>query len=204
MKKSIFYALSFASFASILTGCASYSASTLNNLSGDIVMYSPEEQKGMPVVSAKAFDKADCLKFLDRNVLKKGYQPVQLYIQNHSDKSYAFSLNRMSIPCARPEEVAGKVHTSTVGRVVGYGVAACFVAGLLFVPAIVDGIKSAQANDNLDADFSSKTAQDTVIYPYSTLNKLIFIDKFQYQSSFQLTLIELETKEPKVFQVNAS
>ena len=156
------------------------------------------------LISAKAFNKSDCKKYLDRDVLKKGYQPVQLYIQNNSDKSYLFSLNRVSLSCARPEEVAEKVHTSTVGRAAGYGAAAWFTCGLLAIPAVVDGVKSSQANEALDNDFSAKTARDQTILPHSHLNKLIFVPVNEYQQMFSITLIEQESNKPKTFNIVAN
>jgi len=184
------------------SGCASYNAASLNNLSAGIVQTS--ELKDDVFITAKAFTKADCKRYLDRDVIKKGYQPVQLYIQNSSDRNYAFSLSRISLPCATPEEVAEKVHTSTVGRAVGYGAAAWFTCGLFAIPAIVDGVKSAQANESLDNDFSSKAARDQVIFPYSHFNKIIFVPLNEYQSVFVITLIDQGASRAKTFTVIAN
>ncbi len=204
MKKNALYATSVLSTLILLTGCASYKASSLSSLSSEAIMYSSNTtDKDEPVVIAKAFNKADCKKYLDRDVIKEGYQPIQLYIQNSSDKSYSFSLSRISLACARPEEVAEKVHTSTVGRAAGYGAAAVFSCGLLAIPAVIDGVKSSQANESLDNDFSLKTASDTIIYPYCNMNKLIFVNRDEYQPSFNVTLIDTESKKPKTFHVTA-
>jgi hypothetical protein len=188
----------------LLSGCASYDASPLNTLSSEMVV--SQSQNGAEsndiLVGAKAFDKADCKKYLDRDVISKGYQPVQLYIQNNSDKDYIFSLNRVSVPSARPEEVADKVHTSTVGRAAGYGAAAWFTFGILAVPAIVDGVKSANANDSLDSDFSAKVARDQLILKHSHFNKLLFVPVNEYQQTFSITLIEQESKNPKIINVS--
>lgn len=182
-----------------LCGCASYKASPLNSLSSDIIQTFPAE--GSVVITAKAFNKADCKRYLDRDVISKGYQPIQLYIQNDSEKDYIFSLNRVSLSCARPEEVAEKVHTSTIGRAAGYGAAAIFTCGLFAIPAVIDGVKSSQANEALDNDFSAKTAIDQVIYAHSHLNKLIFIPVNEYQSLFHVTLMDKETSQIEKFEV---
>ena len=155
-----------------LTSCASYKATSLGNLSSEI-MTSPSTSEKV-LFGARAFTKEDCRRYLDRNVISKGYQPIQVYIQNNSDASYNFSLDRIGLPCVRSDEVADTVHTSTVGRAVGYGVGALFLWPLA-IPAIVDGIKSSEANTSLDNDFSDKTAKNQIIHPYSTLNKIIFV-----------------------------
>jgi hypothetical protein len=193
-------AISVLTLIVFLTSCASYKSEPLANLTLETLPL--EEAHKDVVVVAKAFDKADCKRYLDRDVIAKGYQPVQLFIQNNTDKNYLFALNRLTLPQARSEEVADKVHTSTVGRAVGYG-AAALVLWPFAVPAIVDGMKSASANESLDMDFSTKVARDQVITSHSYFNKIIFVSKEEYQPTFSVTLIEQETREPKVFTVTA-
>ncbi len=192
----------------LLTGCASYNAPPLSNLTVECVKTCPQQaEEGVcedaatdVIVAAKQFDRVDCMRFLDRDVLAKGYQPIQLYIQNNSGKSYRFSLNRLELPCATANEVAQKVHTSTVGRAVGYGVGALFLWPLA-IPAIVDGIKSAKANDALDCDFAAKTARDQTIAPHSYFNKIVFVPLQDYQPCFNVVLMDLESNQPEAFPV---
>lgn len=189
------------SLAALLSGCANYDAAPLNNPSPE-AFHSPQVKNEDVQIVARAFDKDDCYTYLDRDVTKKGYQPVQLFIQNNSDKNYLFSLNRISLPCARPDEVADKVHTSTVGRVVGYG-AGALIFWPLVIPAIVDGIKSSEANTALDSDFQAKTARDQVIHAHSHVNTLIFVPVNSYQNTFDLTLLEQDSQEIKTLNVKA-
>lgn len=185
----------------IFTGCASYNAATLSNLSPEIITNSHSLEK--VVLASKTFTKADCKKYLDRDVISIGYQPVQIYIQNNSDNSYLFSPNRVSLSCARAEEVAEKVHTSTVGRAAGYGAAAFFTCGLFAIPAIVDGVKSSNANEALDNDFACKIAKEKILFPHSHLNMLIFAPTENYQNSFSVTLIDQKTQKPIILNTTA-
>lgn len=185
----------------LLAGCASYRAAPLNSLSSQILPVTTNSKDDVLVI-AKAFSKQDCKRYLDRDVIAKGYQPVQIFIQNNSDKHYAFALNRISLSCARPEEVAEKVHTSTVGRATGYGVASLFLWPLA-IPAVIDGVKSSQANESLDNDFSSKAAIDQTIQPHAYFNKIIFVPVNEYQSTFAMTLIDQASNTKKTFNVNA-
>jgi len=204
MKKFVFFLILLAIPVFILSGCASYRASPLSMLSCEMIQTAHLSGECNILISAKAFNKSDCKRYLDRDVIRKGYQPIQLYIQNNFDKSYALSLNRISMTCAQPEEVAEKVHTSTVGRAAGYGVAAWFTFGILAIPAVVDGVKSSQANESLDNDFSSKTAKElNLIFPHSHFNKFIFVSVNEYQPVFTTTLIEQESNQAKVFNVSA-
>lgn len=186
-----------------ISSCASYEAVALNNLSPDIYVSKSQNYGGVRI-AAKAFNKIECKKYLDRDVISKGYQPIQLSIENNSNDNYYFSLSRISLPCARPEEVAEKVHTSTVGRATGYGAAALLTCGLFAIPAIVDGVKSSHANEALDSDFICKAAKDQTIYPYSHTNMLIFVPVNGFQSNFAITLIDEASSQPKVFHIIAN
>lgn len=184
----------------IFTGCASYNAVSLGSLSSEILTTHSSENV---MLASKVFTKADCKKYLDRNVIRKGYQPIQIYIQNNSNKSYIFSPNRVSLPCARAEEVAEKVHTSTAGRATGYGAAAFFTCGLFAIPAIVDGVKSSNANDALNNDYACKIAKEQMLFPHSHLNMLIFVPTESYKDSFSVILIDQKTQKPKILNTTA-
>ena len=184
----------------LLTGCASYNARSLDLLP---VAQTTSSQDNV-IVCAKAWNQAECKKYLDRDVIRKGYRPVQLCIQNNSDEPYLFALERLDMCCAPPEEVAPKVHTSTVGRAVGYGAAAWFTFGLLAIPAVVDGVKSANANEALDLDFSSKCARNQFICPHSHMNALLFVPTASFRNAFKLTLVNEQNGEPREFTVTVS
>ncbi len=196
MKRLTFPVLTFIGALIFLSSCASYQAASLNTLASDAV-HATSQRQGDIVVVAKAFNKGDCKRYLDRDVIAEGYQPIQLYIENNGDKNYTFSLSRVGLPCAGPEEVAEKVHTSTVGRATGYGVGALFLWPLA-IPAIVDGVKSSQANDALDIDFSSKAARDQIIQPHSYFNKLLFVPTNEYQPSFNMTLMDQNSNKKTI------
>jgi hypothetical protein len=202
MKKYTLPLIGAVTALALLSGCASYKAAPLNALSSDVFQSATSSQEIS--VTAKAFDRTDCKRYLDRDVISKGYQPIQLYIQNNSKNSYSFALSRTDLPSARPEEVASKVHTSTAGRALGYGIPGLLFALPLIIPAVVDGIKSSEANEALDTDFAAKAARDQMIAPYSSFNKLIFVPLYDYQESFTVTLIDKESNQPKTFHVTAN
>ncbi len=197
MKRIIFPLLALL----LVSSCASYNASALKSLSTELVQVS--DLPGI-LVAAKTFTKVDCKRHLDRDVIKKGYQPIQLYIQNNTDKSYIFSLSRISLSCANPEEVAEKVHTSTVGRATGYGAAAVLTSGLFIIPAIIDGVKSSNANDALDNDFSLKAAKDQIIFPHSHINIILFIPVNEYRPNFEIDLIEEPSKKKVTLNIQTN
>lgn len=183
----------------LLTSCASYKASSLDQLSA--VITQDKNSTNDISIAIKSFDQQDCHKYLDRNVIKQGFQPIQIRIENNSDKNYIFSTSRLNPTPAKVEEVAKTVHTSTGMRVAAYG-AGSLILFPLIIPAIVDGIKSAEANTQLDNDFIAKSAKDTIIHSYSSIDTLLFIPKTRLQEKLSITLIEQKTNEPVNFQLS--
>ncbi len=182
------------------TSCASYKSQPLQQpMYHEVDISKPSSEKVH--IYAKKMTRAECIKYFDRDIINKGYYPVQLFIQNESANSYIFSLSRLSLPTARAEEVADKVHTSTVGRAVGYGVGSLFVWPLI-IPAFVDGFKSSNANTALDQDFDNKVARDQLINEYSYFNKVLFIPKNDFKQSFEITLVETGSHKPITYCVS--
>lgn len=203
------------------TGCANYSSVALSDLSNmqfqisnptliaatDISELTQEQQKafiGNPESNSlqmitKVFDDNDCKKYLDRDVIKKGYQPVQILIKNKSSQTFYASPDRIALPLAPTEEVARSVHTSTTKRVAWYCIGGLFFQPL-FIPAIVDGLKSSDANKYLDKDFENKSFKTQIIQPHSKLTGLVFVplDHFKNVNEISITLVNSESNKPVV------
>jgi hypothetical protein len=176
------------SLALLFTGCASYDASGLSALDPDCVR-SYGEVDGM-AIGCKAFNRDDCLHYLGRDVLAKGYQPIQLTFQNMTGKRFIYSTREISLPCSCPDEVGKRVHTSTFGRI--------FLYAPLVIPALIDGIKSSQANHTLDIDYHEKAPDHFVISPHSYFKTLIFVPKAHFSPVFDISLLDQETGKKKV------
>ena len=166
-----------------------YRPRPLNRLT---IVPSAYQQKEHISFAYRVFNLEDCLNYLDRDVIAKGYQPVNITFTNNSNKFLYISKTNFSFPCASSCDVAQKVHTSTVKRAVGYGVAGLFIWPFL-IPAIVDGIGSSEANQKLDVDFRHKSLHNQMVSPYSTVSGLIFVPIENFNSEFSLTLIETES-----------
>lgn len=154
------------------------------------------------LVRAKAFDGNDCQKYLDRDVISAGYQPVQIIIKNRSDRDLSFNPHNINLPIVPIEHVTQQVHTSTAGRIAGYGAASLFVSGLFLIPAIVDGVKSSDANKALDADYAAKSLNPQILRSGEQVNGLIFVPNTSYTNQFSLELRDTETDKLQKFHVS--
>ena len=177
----------------LLTGCAHYKARPLPRLINTV------SDKGV-YLAYRALDKADCKTYFDRDIIKKGYRPLQLTIINNTDATYTVSESSLSLPLVPVDVVAKEVHTSTAGRAAGYGTAALFCC-LFVIPAIADGIGSAEANEQLDVDFSNKTLRfNGIIRPHMTLNGVVFVPQEQFSEDFILTLFDAKNGTPLILK----
>jgi hypothetical protein len=179
----------------VLAGCANYQASSLSAIS------STNSSKAEKVsASWKVFDTKDCETYLGRDVLAKGYVPIQMTLENHSEDPLFISPDHFNIVLVPPQKVAEEVHTSTAGRVAAWG-----AGGLIFfplmIPAVYDGLKSAEANRSLDADYSSKAITTRTILPYTSLSGIIFVPKEQMDRSIDMFVVNQRTQERISFSV---
>ena len=182
----------------VFSGCAKYQPGVLASLQPEFAPYS-EEKSGI-TLSVQKLTSGDSKRILNRDIIEKGYQPIQITVKNDTKKYVLFSNQGVNLPTVPAQEVADKVHTSTTGRAAAYGVAGLFIWPLL-IPAVVDGVGSAQANEKLDRDYDAKVMGQVVIQPYATHNGLIFVPISELQDSFEIILVDRETKEKISYRV---
>ena len=185
-----------ASMLILLSGCASYHASSLSMLPEESGIESTQSSKVL--VSWKAFDKKECKTYLGRDVLSEGFVPVQFTIRNNSNDPMYLSPSNFNKPLSPVNQVANTVHTNTSGRVAAWGVGGLFFFPLL-VPAFVDGIKSLHANEALDADYEGKALKEQTIQPHSSFNGVVFIPKESAGEKIEMFLVNLTTNEKVAF-----
>ncbi len=179
-------------------GCANYKASSLDSISSGQAVQS--SQNSHVTAAWKVFDKKDCLTYLGRDVLAKGYIPIQMTIKNQSDDPLYLSADQFNIDLIPPQQVANEVHTSTAARVVAWGVGG-LLFGPLLIPAIYDGIKSSKANRSLDADYSSKALSECTIQPSTTFNGVFFVSKDKIHEPIEMFIRNERTQDKITFRV---
>lgn len=186
-----------------LSGCVHYAPKFhLTALNTGVCV--AENQKNKQVISFEyhVFNKQDCIKYLDRDVISKGYQPIQITIKNDTTRYLNFSIKDFNISCVDEGEVAQKLHANTKGRAAGYGTAALFVWPFA-IPAIVDGIGSSDSNKKLDLDFYKKSLHDQIINPGSMINGLVFVLVNSYNpKNFKFVLKDI--KNDKRYTLSSS
>ncbi len=168
-----------------LAGCAKYKAHPLRPIAA------PEQLADQSVsFSYRMLSTSECMKYLGRDTIAKGYQPIHVTITNNTDRYFNLSLNSFNCHCIDPQEVSQAMHTNTTGRAVGYGVPGVLLFPVLIIPAIVDGVGSSKANKKLDADYDRKALYTQTIQPYTTINGLIFISTEEHSRHMAVTIVD--------------
>ena len=194
----------------ILTSCASYKARPLDTLSFNL-----EAPLDNVYTSCKAFTKEDSNRYLGRNALSSGYQPVQISIRNDSNDAFYLPISGVSLPIVDPEVVAEELQYSTAARTVAMTGVGFVGANLIAIPSllllgplgvippvamllatpVVTGVETSQANQQMENDFNKKGAKDVYIVPHSTINMLFFVPKDEYHPDFTITLHNTKTND---------
>ena len=153
----------------------------------------------------KIFKPKDCKKYLNcKGLIKKGFQPIQITLTNHSKQSLVLSLDRFSFSTISAEQVALSLHRNGAARGVGFGIPGALCCWPLIIPAVVQGCGANDYNDAMDNDFIYKALVDQIVPPFETVCGIIFIPKEEFvKKHFSLTLeledvkksVELSTKQ---------
>ena len=172
----------------LISGCAKYSPKPLRIPSGVV------KQNGDIEVSKKIFSEADSKRFFDRKLIARGYQPIQLYIKNNSDKIYVLNSRDIALPLEPVDSVATSMHRDVAWKATKYFI----LLGPVW--AALEGYNSYEINKKIDSDLKVRTVneQDTIeIKPGGVFNRIMFVSNENLQTSFDLKLESLD-KEKKI------
>ena len=134
-------------------------------------------------------------------MLKWGYQPVQLTIENQSPDPYLVNPESIGLPLVSPKKVAGKFSGSSLPGALGLKIAG-FIFWPFSIPSTMHGIKTLQSQQAIKKDLTVKSVKEEIIAPYSTMNRVFFVESKKYKDSFSVTLINQETLESKIFTID--
>jgi len=186
MKSTILWVSSVVATLTLLSGCAHYKARPLKPIYKTV----PAREQTISF-EYEIFDAVDCRRYLGRNLLRKGYLPIQISLTNNTNHSFRIEFGSGNV---RAEDAARAVHTNTAGRAVGYGVAGLFVWPFL-IPALVDGVGSAKANEELDDDFARKALHNQLVRPSRVIEGVVFVPVEYNDEDLVITAIDQETNK---------
>jgi len=153
-------------------------------------MVEPFKEKGVHI-AAKAYNSEECSQYLDRNLISKGYQPIQITIQNNTSKKYFLSSHGLDTPIKTPHQVASHISASAIPKSIALKVAG-FVFWPLMIPSAIDSIFTIKSHLNMKHDYYAKSIkpEEETLIPYSTVHRIVFVEQEKYQETFTLYLKE--------------
>jgi len=152
-------------------------------------------------VVAKAYTSEESRKYLNENLLKSGYQPVQITIQNNSADEFSLSTGSVDLPTVSSSKVAKIVTNAALPRSIAYKIVGIFFWPMVF-PSTIDSVITIKNYTSFKNDLQSKILKKEVVAPYSIYNRVVFVPSDQFKESFDLTLIELSSLKPKVIHIS--
>ena len=141
-------------------------------------------------LTTKALSHDESKALLGRDILDRGYQPVQLIIQNNSSRTYAIPKEKISLPTVPADTIALKVMKTALPRAIGWKIAS-FLFWPLTIASTIDGAKSLTTYKKLKKELTAKTMKaDEEIGPYSLARRVIFVPKEKYKQDFEVVFVD--------------
>ncbi|MFH1461481.1 MAG: hypothetical protein ABIF12_00845 [bacterium] len=186
------YFLYFLSVLLLFPSCAKYEGKRLT------APYAPIHEKENIEVAQKALSEKECQYYFGgRKLIERGYQPIQIYVKNNTNETLYLNPNYITLPLEPASSIARKMH-----RNVGWKITKYFIIGGP-IWAAIEGVASHDANKVINADINEKTVRldhAIKIRPYGIINKVMFVAKENYNSDFNISLIE--PKKNKIIKFN--
>ncbi len=141
-------------------------------------------------ITAKQYSPDESEKYLGRNLLSSGYQPIQVTIENHSKETYLISRDSISLPNATPGQVARSVSKKGLPRSIALKVAGFFCAPFMLL-STADGIYTIKTYSAMRSDYGAKgfKEKEEHLLPYSSTSRVIFVPKSKMKDSLTVTLL---------------
>lgn len=134
------------------------------------------------------------------DLLTRGIKPLHLTIQNNTSSSYSICQSSVDLESVNVSKVTSCITRSSLARSIGYKIAGFFFWPMM-IPGTIDGIRNMTHRKNLKKDIAAKSLKQEVVAPYATYNRVLFVKDDQYDETFHITLIDLETLEPLEFKI---
>lgn len=145
-------------------------------------------------IQAKAYTVQESQKYLHRDLPSRGYQPIQISIQNNTPQVFALCNQSIDMPLVTGKQIAGRVLAESIPRAIGFKIASLFFWPLM-IPGTIDSMITLKSHHKIKKELTSKSVKDyqEIILAYSTINRVIFVKRGDYEPHFHLSLVDQET-----------
>jgi hypothetical protein len=146
-------------------------------------------------------------------LVKKGYQPLMVHVENHNDVYYLLHPWCIGLPLAKPKAVAQSIHhnsSKTVASMIATGIfigIPWFAPLTLLIPAAVPvGFALRHGNKKIDrriaAQAITKYSEGVIIPPHGFAKKYLFVEEREMATQFGITFHEALDRRSVSFEVS--
>jgi hypothetical protein len=146
----------------------------------------------------KFYSAQESSRLLSRDLLRMGYQPIQISIYNDTDQTWQLAPDQVSLPSVSGNKIAKKIFKKGLWRSLIYKVGGLFFWPLM-VPGVVDNIHTVISYRGAKKSLTAKGLSEELIAPYSTVHRVLYVPLDRLVSSFGLTLIAADATEQICF-----
>ena len=145
-------------------------------------------------VSAKAYTPRESVRYLHRDLTLNGIQPVQITIQNNTDKTYFISEKGVLTPHHSAKRVSFCVLRSAIHRSIALKIAGFFFWPFI-IPSAVDTLITWRCHAKIMHEYGVKGLKEEseILTPYSTVTRVLFMPKKKFAQKVALLLYEKQT-----------
>ncbi len=155
------------------------------------------------LVRIKPLRDFECSYYFDNRLVSRGIQPIQMSIQNDSEKYYVLNGQDISLPLLGKRDAGAVLYKNIVGRSVIWLLGTAIFWKLFLPVLLVDTLFCLQANKEISNDISSmciNPKQKLVIAPRSKIHKVLFVSVEKYHHHMTIVLKEQESNNEIAFR----
>lgn len=188
---------------SLITSFSQFQNTTLSKIQWSEWRWFEHEKDDLSV-SFRVYSRNECKELLSKDLVSRGYQPIQIDIVNPTHHEYEISPTDVSLPSEKPSKMALKVMKSAIPRSILFK-----IAGLVFWPVnivgIVDSLNAFTSYDEMRADWHSMSIKpNEKVPPFSTIHRVVFVPEGHLTDNFTIQLKNVKSGEYETFESNAS
>lgn len=186
----------------LLPGCAQQVIQVEKNFSklDHINKYDADftQEKKNILIAIKKFTPDECIDIFSANVVKCGYQPLQITINNFSDELIYLSPTNISLKLVSPEKVVSSCHWKTSEITTSAGILSFYFFWPALLPTAYCGMEMQKTNEKIS---KSIVKQDMVqcwenisVLPSEIISRIIFVPVQDFRRNFLISVFSAKDK----------
>jgi len=151
-------------------------------------------------VSIRVVSEEESKKYFSCDLMRMGYQPVRLVIENASDTPYFVSPRLFDISLIDAKQIAKKIGKRAIPRSIIWK-----IVGIFFWPAVIpsaiDSVLTYKSFHKMYSAIASRALREEVVPAYGIIHRVFFVQLGQLTEAFAFSLENTDTLESAIFSV---